>query len=177
MQKVFLKARAGDRTAEQEMFEYLLARFTYLAQRRISAEEARDVAQDACVTVLEKYRTEAPQDRFLAWAYEVLRNKIGNYYQHQKVQKKVMADLPPDSPARLPDRAEADLETRLKLILCLKRLVKAYPRFARILNLIYQGYTTDEICQRLRLTANNLYVSLTRSRKILNNCLEKGNHR
>jgi len=177
MQQVFLKARAGDRTAEQEMFEYLLARFTYLAQRRISSEEARDVAQDACVTVLEKYRTEAPQERFLAWAYEVLRNKIGNYYQHQKVQQRVMADFPADSPDQLPDRAEADLETRLKLILCLKRLVRAHPRFARILNLIYQGYATDEICQRLRLTANNLYVSLMRSRKLLNNCLEQGEHR
>jgi RNA polymerase sigma factor (sigma-70 family) len=177
LEQLLVRARAGDRTAEQEMFEYLLARFTYLAQRRISAEEARDVAQDACLTVLEKYRTEAPQERFLPWAYEVLRNKIGNYYQHQKVQKRVMADLPPDSPAQSPDRAEADLETRLRLILCMKRLVKAYPRFARILNLIYQGYTTDEICERMRLTANNLYVSLTRSRKLLNNCLEKGDHR
>jgi RNA polymerase sigma factor (sigma-70 family) len=173
MEHLLKKAREGDRSAEQEMFQYLLDRFNFLARRRMNDEEAEDVAQEACLTVLKKYQTDAPPEGFMAWAYNVLRNKIGNYYQHQTAHRKIMTDASAAEKGTVVSTSDSDIEERLRLFACLKTFIRAYPRFARVLNLVYQGYTTSEICRRLGITANNLYVILTRSRKILSDCLEE----
>ena len=174
MKRLLVKAQKGDRSAEQEMFQFLLARFNYLARQRVSEEEAQDIAQDACLTILKKYRTDAPQERFMAWAYKVLRSKIGNYYQHRAIHRRVMADIPAGDYAHRLQAANADPETRRKLIDCIKRLTRSYPRFARVLNLVYQGYSTREICEQLGIKPGNLYVILGRGRKLLSECLDNG---
>ena len=51
-------------------------------------------------------------------------------------------------------------------------------RQARILNLVYQGYNTDEISEKLMIKPSNLYMILGRGRKMLRKCLkEQGNIR
>jgi RNA polymerase sigma factor (sigma-70 family) len=173
-ENIVVKAREGDKSAEQEMFQFLLTRFTFLAQRRIHSEEARDIAQDACLTILKKYRTDAPRERFLPWAYGVLRSKIGNYYQHQVVHRRVMKNTPVAVESCLPSVVASDPEKQRRLIVCMKKLIKSYPKFARVLNLVYQGYTTAEICERLDVIPGNLYVILGRARRLLNTCLCEG---
>ena len=58
MDQIFARAREGDEKAEQELFKYLFVRFKTLAERRIGKGEAEDIAQEACMTVLQKYKTE-----------------------------------------------------------------------------------------------------------------------
>ena len=41
-------------------------------------------------------------------------------------------------------------------------------------NLIQQGYKSDEICRKLRVTPNNFYVILSRGRQLMKMCLEEG---
>jgi DNA-directed RNA polymerase specialized sigma24 family protein len=48
-----------------------------------------------------------------------------------------------------------------------------FGRHARILVMKYQGYRTAEICERMSITPNNLYVTLSRARAMLKACLEK----
>ncbi|MCP4703685.1 MAG: hypothetical protein GY865_03665, partial [candidate division Zixibacteria bacterium] len=50
-------------------------------------------------------------------------------------------------------------------------------RHARILNLHFLGYTTEEICSRLEITKTNMYSLLSRARSMLELCLNKGSLR
>jgi RNA polymerase sigma factor (sigma-70 family) len=165
------RARAGDKDAEEMLFRYLFERFVIFAKRRVSdRDEAQDIAQKACITVFQKYKTETFRRSFAAWAYGVLRNKIGNYLQkNDKDPLVVRMDLGGDCPG-----APASQETRRKLIHCFRLLLRRNRQYARVLNLVHQGYKTTEICERLKITSNNLYVTLSRARHLLRKCMEKG---
>jgi DNA-directed RNA polymerase specialized sigma24 family protein len=76
------RALAGDQGAEAELFQTLSLRFTAIAKRRIREKEAaEDIAQDACATILHKYKSESFTVSFAAWAFGVLWMKIGNHLQ------------------------------------------------------------------------------------------------
>ena len=88
MDELLAKVKAGDQAAEKQIFQILHVRFRLLAKRRVRGEEsAKDIAQDACATVLEKYKTEEFTISFEAWAYGVLRMKIGNHFQRLKAER------------------------------------------------------------------------------------------
>jgi len=57
------------------------------------------------------------------------------------------------------------------LVECLRELIRGFPRYARVLNLVQQGYGTEEICERMTISRNNLYVLLSRGRKVLKDCI------
>jgi RNA polymerase sigma factor (sigma-70 family) len=174
MNELLAKAKSGDKKAEKELFQYLFVRFKSLAKRRIGEGEGEDIAQEACLTVLQKYKTETFTKGFEAWAYGVLKMKIGNYMQGQMVKQKSLA---PESEADQIEKIsspEPDYALKRKLIDCLKQLAKFNRLYIRVLNFIHQGYKTDEICQRLRIKANNFYVLLNRGRRHLRTCLETG---
>ena len=174
MEKLLTRARQGDKSAEEEIVRFLLVRFTYLAKRRVPGEEAEDIAHDACLTVLQKYMTEGPTGRFEPWAYGILKRKIGNYYQRREVRQTVMADEMQTDTGPKSEAAESAQLMAARLRDCLRKLVRAYPRYARVLNLVYQGYDTIEICRRLEVKPNNLYVILNRGREMLGACLDRG---
>jgi RNA polymerase sigma-70 factor (ECF subfamily) len=174
MDELLAKVKNGDRRAEQQIFQILLVRFELLAKRRVRNEDsARDIAQDACTTVLEKYKTEEFTTGFEAWAYGVLRMKIGNHIQKMNAEREKMSikfdiELAPGPSAHI------DSDLKMRLLVCLKEILEVNSKYARVLNLTYQGYKTDEICQRLGILAGNFYVTLNRGRSLLRHCLEKG---
>ncbi len=165
------RARLGDIEAEEELFRLLLVRFVAFAKRKVGdPEAAKDIAQDACVTVLQKYKTTTFTISFAAWAHGVLKNKIGNYWQGRPPGGiKVGVDMTDGFTPTQPDE-----ELRRKLIRCFRLLMKKNRRYARALNLVHQGYLTDEICRRLRVNAGNLYAILCRARTRLKKCMERG---
>lgn len=174
MDRLLIRAKQGNEKAEKELFQCLLVRFKALAKRRIGKGEAEDIAQEACLTVLQKYKTETFTKGFEAWAYGVLRMKIGNYMQGlMKKQKEMTSELEADQTQKFTS-TEPDYDLKRKLIDCLKKIIKRNRLYARVLNFIHQGYKSDEICQRLRIKANNFYVILNRGRRLLKTCLETG---
>jgi len=173
MKDILARAINGDKSAESRLFELLIVRFELLAKRRIENEEdARDVTQEACVTVQQKYRTVDFEAGFFEWAFGVLRMKIGNYYQARRARKQTMVidtDVTGDCP---PNQGCVDL--KLRLLACLRKVLAKRPEYARALNLIHQGYKAAEICDRLRVEPDHFYVILFRSRSLMRLCLEKG---
>ena len=168
------KARKGDEKAEEELFQYLLVRFKALAKRRIGQGEAEDIAQEACLTVLQKYKTETFTKSFEAWAYAVLKMKIGNYMQGLMVKQKSLAPEFEADQASGASSPALDYDLKRKLIDCLRRIVKRNRLYARALNLVHQGFKGDEISQRLRIRPNHFYVILNRGRRLMKTCLETG---
>ena len=167
------KARRGDQTAENQLFDYLRARFSLLARRKlVDREDAEEIVQEALGTIFEKYRQVDFEVSFAAWAYKVLENKILGLYRTQhrrRAHEEKLAHLRANPAQESP---ESDLEARL--LDCLRRLNKVNRRHARVLVFKYQGYSVTEICDRLGLTRTNLYTLLSRARSLLEFCLEKG---
>jgi RNA polymerase sigma factor (sigma-70 family) len=124
------------------------------------------------MTIASKYQNIDFRASFASWAYKVLENKMRDYFktQHRHDSKFERVSEP------IPTRVSQDLDpiTRRQMLECLRKVGQANGRFARILNLHYQGYSTDEICRKLNLTQSYFYVVLSRARSMLAICIEKG---
>ena len=171
MDELVDKARSGDPRAEKQLFDDLLVRFRYLTKRRVGEEFYEDIVQDSLGTIFQKYRTETFSVSFLAWSYGVLKMKIGNHLQSKKRHSGRQSELVDDT--QVDFRSAIDPNLKRRLIECLREIASGARHFARVLNLSYQGYTTQEICDKLNMTSNHYYVSLSRGRSLLAGCLER----
>jgi DNA-directed RNA polymerase specialized sigma24 family protein len=63
---------------------------------------------------------------------------------------------------------------RKTIIECLKKIAGPHPEYARVLWMIVDGYTSEEICHKLAIKRNTCYVWLFRGRKLLKECLKEG---
>ena len=173
-EELLSKAKKGDPEAENEIFQYLFARFKCIVKRRVGIEECEDIAQEACMTVIEKYKNQTFTIGFEAWAHGVLKNKIGNYLQGPLQKRKKTTTDKEYRSVWISSPREAEQDLKRQLIQCLKKIIKKNPVYARVLNFVHQGYQTEEICKRIIVTPNNFYVILKRGRSMLQNCLKRG---
>ena len=126
------------------------------------------------MTIFQKYRAESYSVSFEAWAYGVLRMKVGNYLQRYPVKHKQLY-LNLDAGGIHEHSVDPpDHEFKAKLIDCVRKIAKAHQRYARVVNLSYHGFSPKEICLRLKITSGNMRVILSRGRSILKDCLETG---
>lgn len=175
MDELLAQARQGDEAAERKLFQNLFERFSLFAKTKIQREaEAEDIAQEACLTVLEKYKTQTFPSGFIPWAHGVLKMKIGNYLQKTAIRRKTLVSSATASGKEGASSLATDPEFRRQLTECIRKIARANRRYARVLNLMYQGYETDEICDRLKLNRNTVYIILSRGRSMLRTCLETG---
>ena len=170
---LYNSARSGQHLAEEDLFRILSVRLRVIANQKIwDGNDAEDVAQEALAYSAREYRKIEIRTSFAAWAAKVLDNRVLSYIKAKRAQKERVEALPDNDQ----HAARQDLDVELKNILrdCLKKIAKHNPRYARIINLHYQGYTTEEVCDRLNMTPNHSYVALSRARSMLAACLEKG---
>jgi RNA polymerase sigma factor (sigma-70 family) len=167
------RAAGGDEDARNKLFQYLFVRFKIIAKRRIGTRDAEDIAQETCLTVLQKYQQETFTKSFEQWAYGVLKMKIGNYLQGELTKQKKTGPYDDRQPSFHPDKLSPNYDLPIRLLRCLRQIILRNPLYARVLNFVYQGYSTEEICRRLDINSNYLYVALNRARKMMRSCLEK----
>ena len=166
------QARKGDKAAEDEIFRRLLVRFRYIAARRVGDEGAADdIAQAACMTVLERYQTQSFSVEFGAWTYGVLKMLIRKHFSRQTAERKRTGPMPGEGSGEAVAN-DCDPDVEIRLTRCLEKVAAANRRYARVLNLTYQGYPTEEICARIKVNRNHLYVLLNRARSMLWGCLQ-----
>jgi len=165
------RAREGDPAAENAIFERLSVSFRALARRYVGAEAGDDVAQEACATVLAKYRTEKYEKSFAAWCHGVIRMTIRRYIHRQRQQSERETELVFEPAAANTGPADSGLTEVLEK--CLQEILAHSRTYARVLNLNFHGFKTQEVCGRLSITANHYYVSLNRGREMLKKCLKK----
>jgi len=175
LENLLIKARAGDKDAENEIFRILTVRFRLFARQRVGDNEAADdISQKACVIILEKYRNENFTVGFDAWAYGVLKMGIRNYYHGIMQNRKKGQAIKSDPLTESATSVTINPDVEMKLLKCLEKIMTINSRYARVLNLAYQGYGADEICKKLRVSKNNYYVILNRARSLLWECLKEG---
>lgn len=169
--QLYEAAKGGNQKAENTLFEKLHVAFTYFTEHRINDRlDTEELVQEALMIISEKYRDIDFTSSFSAWAYKVLDNRIMHYMRKKYTSRKMNEKLRLE--AKKSENANPEL--KIKLMDCLKKINKVNIRYARILNLRHQGYSTDEISQILETTPNNVLVILSRARSLLKYCLKKG---
>ena len=171
--ELFKEAYRGNKEAEKELFLNLTVRFKVITRLRVSnSEDAKDIIQDVLTVVSRKYKGLTEDVNFVAWAHQVLKFQIMKYYKKVSTdnrRSKNLADEVISSTGWEPNPMLRD-----KLIHCLRKINKKNSLYARILNMHFQGYVTEEICQKLKIKSNYCYVILLRARSMIELCLEKG---
>jgi len=173
LDELFHKAVGGDKAAENDLFRIIHERLLRLAKYKLRGDAYyEDVASEACRTVLQKLRDGAIKSAFSTYASTVLRNTIGNHLQKVKRRNELMEELhgvedEQTSPTSDPIR-------RKTIIDCLRKIAGPHPEYARVLRMVVDGYTSEEICLELAIKRNTYYVWLFRARELLKRCLEKG---
>jgi len=169
---LYKSAQEGDKESERVLFEHLSERFALFLQRRVMNGQAReDVRQDAMYAIASKYRGIKFKTSFAAWAYRVLNNTLKDYYRRKRTKDQRFVAMPQSE--ALSSKAAVDPSFKARLLVCVRELVRSSLRFGRVLNLIYQGYTVEEVCQKMNVSRNNCYILLSRARARLRECLEK----
>ena len=166
-------AQTGDQLSEQKLFESLSVRFRLFVRRKIdSPEDCEEVVQEALMGIARKYKDMDFQTSFIAWAHGVLNNEVLRYYRRKGLRERRFGQ--PVEPDFIPGPADPDVVLRKQLLDCLDKVNRSNRRYARVLNLHYQGFTTAEVCAKLKLSENNSYVILSRARSMLEICLATG---
>lgn len=172
LNEIFDKAVGGNAFAENQLFEFLRVRFTTFVKYRIKEkEDIEDIVHNAILVVKDKYRKTEMTSGFSAWAYGVLKNELLRYYRDTNRRRRVLSHDDSNSPQ--PIQIRSDPGFMMKLHRCLKEVNRINPRYTRVLNLTYQGFGSVEICRRLAISAENLYVMLHRARTALRKCLDR----
>ena len=159
-------AVAGDSAAEKLLFEHLTVSFRLIVQLRIwNKLDAEEIAQEALKTIAEKYAQITIETSFAAWAHKVLEHKMLDYFKSKRVRNEKIETIDTAIDQATSQSLDPLLERRL--LECLREIFHVNKRYARILALHYQGCTTEEICQRLKISSANMYMLLSRARASL----------
>lgn len=170
---LYALAAAGDQTAEEQLFSDLGARFRLFTRRKIGDEaDAEDLVQEVLAKICDKYKGIDFEVGFSAWAYTVMKNSIIGYYRKNPRPDQQHTQIVEGG--TISKSHTLDPEFRRRLLVCIKKVATANQRFARTLNLQFQGYRATEICDKLGLAKANYYSILSRARSMLKLCLDKG---
>jgi len=162
----------GDQTAEQQLFGYLSVSFrSFIRHRGMDANDADDIVQTALLKIAETYRRADIHTSFAGWAHAVLRNHLVEHFRSRDLDRRKTVELEQRQSTTNTTDPNPMLTTELSH--CLKSIHERNPIYAQVLTLRFQGYTTAEICERLTISAGNLYVILSRARTTLRACLKK----
>lgn len=164
-------AASGDLGAEKQLLEYLRDSFTIFAQQRLgNSQDAEEAVQNALMVIQQYYKDITIEKSFAAWCHKILYHKIMDLYKTkgtQRAHKMKLTELANDRSTQNPD----PIISR-NLLRCLKKVAGRNIRFARILNLHYQGFNKEEICLKLKIKSPYFYVLLSRARNLLADCLK-----
>lgn len=143
------RARAGDKDAENGLFERLHARTLVLAKRKVWDEEAaRDIAQDTLRTVFEKYRDADLSRGLFPWVFTILHNKVGNYLKHRRVALRhdggALDALDWDTIGAGADHAIEEFELSESIE---KALVRATPDCRKVFRLLFAGADRRQVAE------------------------------
>ncbi|MFH2037260.1 MAG: RNA polymerase sigma factor [Candidatus Zixiibacteriota bacterium] len=163
----------GENGAEEELFGNLSVRFALFIRQKISSEQDREeVIQKTLAIVSTKYKGIIFEKSFSAWAHDVLNKEVLKYYRSKFIHKKFISD--DDILTTPPPMWTPDPILKQKLLDCMKKLLDSNQRYARAINLKYQGFLIEDICEKMKVTANNVYAIISRARSLLKHCLETG---
>jgi RNA polymerase sigma-70 factor (ECF subfamily) len=170
---LYKNATGGDRKAEGQLFQELTESFRlYMRQRIQNEQDAEEVVQDVLLTVAKKYKGVEFKTSFAAWAYKIFEHKLYTYYRAKRTRQSKFVQVAEYDQTSLSYNPDPALKHRL--LDCLQKIGQVNNRYAKILDFHFQGYSGQEVSERLGISKNSVLISLSRARSKLKMCLEKG---
>src|SRR5262249_22561447 len=136
---------------------------------------AEEVFQDVATSILQEGNRSANIDNFPAWARQVARHRVADYYR--KNARRTAVERPAGSMAEVIAKAFVENEItpqanqgRMKALLeCLRKLSG---RSREVIEGFYQDrQSLKELAARLAWRENSVKVALSRARKVLADCI------
>lgn len=172
------QAQQESHEALEELFSFLRERILSLAKRNtrnlgLRAADAEEATQETLLIVHRHLQRLETWESVMKFARQVLRNRLGNYYQYRLRRDPVEV---PIEKARVSARIELQLEVKeLERIIerAIDELQAKRPRQAAIFRGLLMGLSKEELCQALRITPNHFDVELHRGRRLLRRLLKE----
>ncbi len=165
------QARLGNEQSREMLFDFLRSRLLVLARYRVS-EAAEDVVHESLIIVHNHFSEFAALQGLLAFAHQVLRNKIGNIYQGRSREQHKRVEMEDVSEAGYhadPEMEAAELERIIRR--AIDKLGEKRPQCQSILWSLFHGFEPNEISDRLEITKSKLKVQTFRCRAALKEIL------
>jgi RNA polymerase sigma-70 factor, ECF subfamily len=148
----------------------LLARMLAMG---VAPDDVEDVLQDAACVVLRKMPEYQPGTNFRAWAYAIVRNETMNHLRTRRRRRtltlsaEAISDLETAS-----DEGTHDSSVSLSMLnVCMQKL---QDKTRELLRHRYEhGKSVLQIARELERPAESVYVTLSRIRKSLQQCIER----
>lgn len=140
-----------------------------VARKRVQGDAFQDVVQEAMMILNSKLEQIKSDPEVLPYAFQILRNCIGNYYKKIRREQRVIEySLPADVSNAAPEQ-DSDWQTILPKALA--RLKEDNPRCARLFEAVLENAGIEELQQLFDLTPENVYRTLYRCRARLKKIL------
>lgn len=157
-------ASEGDRRAFELLYRRWHPRGLRLAQRLTrNPDEARDVMQDAALTIARDIRKLRDPARFSAWAFTIVRRRAADHIDRAVRRRMREADRPPPEPQAGPDTA-----------LSLKQALARLPQGERMMLALFylDGFRGHEIAAALGIPPGTVKSRLFKARQSLKTLYE-----
>ncbi len=175
-----LRARAGDRSAQEELAE-LHRRSMYLLALQLlgNRDDALDVVQDSLLrffTTLHRFDVRRP---LRPWLYQIVRNRVIDLFRRQKVRRHDSLDAnEPDSPRLQILDPSVDLERDARRSQLRVRIFKALDELSEKQREIlvlrdYQDLSYSEIAETLNIPIGTVMSRLHGARKRMRTVLQE----
>jgi RNA polymerase sigma-70 factor (ECF subfamily) len=138
----------------------------------VRPSDADDVLQEAACVILRKISEFQTGTNFRAWAYAIVRNEVSTYL---KMQKRRMLRLTNETAAELHRIASDPAESTVLPLAVLRSCVERLQSNGRnLIRLRYeQSHTVKQIADEIGRPVESVYVTLSRLRKVLSDCVQR----
>lgn len=171
LNELYARARE-DKAHEKELFEYLSDSFGLFVRQRVrNGQDSEEIVQEALAAIAGHLETTEIETSFAAWAYRILQNKLRDYYRRRQRHSGMEVALEEADQAKGSWLPNPQLMHGLRA--CVEKLSQANPRYAQILLAHLEGHSIEEICEDLKMSKNAIYLTLSRARKALRDCLDQ----
>ena len=157
-----LRAQAGDADALEELFDQWNARFVRHAWRLTGdAEAAKDVSQEAWMSVVTGLRSLDDPSRFRVWAYRIVTRRCADWIRRTQRQRSIMTEWS--------DSAPSGIDSTLGRTGDLASSIAGLPRDARTVIAMYylDEMGISEIAASLGIPAGTVKSRLFNARESL----------
>lgn len=160
-QDLFLKIFLSN---EQHLFNFILMLVP-------NYSDAKDLLQETASTMWSKFDSFEQGTNFMAWARQIARFKISNYYRTKKKEFNLDEDIL-DTLSDAADRSSQLLNDRkAALTICLKKLQSDDRRLLQMK--YYQRISISKIAEKLQKSPHSLYKRISVIYRLLQDCVQK----
>ena len=149
---------------EQHLFNFILMLVP-------NYSDAKDLLQETVSTMWGKFDSFEPETNFMAWACQIARFKVANYYRTKKAEFRLDEGIL-DTLSNAANQSSRLLEDKkAALTFCLKKLQENDRQLLQMK--YYQRISIQNIAKKMQKSSHSLYKRISLIYRLLQECVQK----